>query len=148
MSVSPGSAYRQPRCAAAVLWCSFQSPDFGLRVTNPGDCSCSGLRRYCLYRLPCLSARGYGCVGRGAEAGPACWISLAKASFPTRTQAVPELGELAHLPEGSPRPGSKHRDVQITLVHPARLHGSALLHKGRGSGSWEAWASACARRAS
>ena len=70
-------------------------------------------------------------MGRGAEAGPACWIAPAKASFPTRTQAVLELGELARLPEGSPRPGSEHRDVRITRACPAHLHRSTLLHKGQ-----------------
>lgn len=40
-------------------------------------------------------------VGRGAEAGPLCWNSLAKAYFSTSTQAVLELGEFACLPEDS-----------------------------------------------
>lgn len=62
-----------------------------------------------------------------------CWISLAKASFPTRTQAVLELGELAHVPEGSLRPGSKHRDLQITRARPAHLHRSTPLYKGQRS---------------
>lgn len=41
-------------------------------------------------------------VGRGTEVGPLCWNSLAKAYFPTSTQAVLELGEFAYLPEDSP----------------------------------------------
>lgn len=59
--------------------------------------------------------------------------SLAKASFSTRTQALLEPGELAYLPEGSPRPGSKHRDVQITRARPAHLHRSTPLYKGQRS---------------
>lgn len=41
-------------------------------------------------------------LGRGAEAGPTCWNSLAKAYFSTSNQAVWELGEFAFLPEDSP----------------------------------------------
>lgn len=72
-------------------------------------------------------------MGRGSGAWPACWISLAEASFPTRTQTMLELGELVPLPEGSLRPGSKHRDDQITRARPAHLHGSTLLYKGQRS---------------
>lgn len=130
-----GIAYQQHCCAAAALWCSFKSRDFGLQDMISGNCSCFGLRCFCLYWPPCLSARSYSCMGRRAEEGPVCWISLAKASFPTRIQTVLEPGEWTPLPEGSARPRSKHRDVQVTWAHPTHLHRSALLYNSQRSRS-------------
>lgn len=52
---------------------------------------------------------------------------------PPELRPLLELGELVPLPEGSLRPGSKHRDDQITRARPAHLHGSTLLYKGQRS---------------
>lgn len=41
-------------------------------------------------------------MGKGAEARPPCWNSLAKAYFSPSTQAVLELREFASFSEGSP----------------------------------------------